>query len=113
MSPPSNKSPYRLAVEGPDDKWTCIHLLQRHGFDWEDSTKIRPYVHPAGGITQLLDKAFLSTALKNHERLGLVLDSDFPPPDRWHQLRGVLTGLGIILPDTPVPEGVVVGGREK
>lgn len=110
MSPPPTKSPYRLVVEGPDDKWTCIHLLQRHGFNWDDSTKVRPYVHPAGGISQLLDKDFLSSALKNHERLGLVLDSDFPPPDRWQQLRSVLANLSIALPDTPAPGGVVMGG---
>jgi hypothetical protein len=110
VNPPSSKSPYRLIVEGPDDKWTLIHLLRRHGFDWDDPSKGPPYVHEAGGITTLLSRDFLSSALKSHERLGLVLDADFPPPDRWHQLRSVLATLGIALPSTPASDGVIVSG---
>jgi uncharacterized protein DUF3226 len=110
MSPPASKSPYRLVVEGPDDKWTLIHLLQRHGFNWEDSATTRPFVHEAGGIATMLGRDFLSTALKSYDRLGLVLDADFPPNNRWQPIRDVLATLGISLPQTPPPDGLITGG---
>lgn len=110
---PDNKSPYRLVVEGPNDKWTLINLLERNGFDWDDSSKDRPFVHEAGGVTRLLNRDFLSAALKNQERLGLVLDADFSPQDRWIQLRTVLSSLNIQIPNQPDPDGVVVQGTKS
>jgi hypothetical protein len=42
MAEPPVSSPYRLFVEGPDDKWSIINLLARHGYDWENSAHPSP-----------------------------------------------------------------------
>lgn len=105
---PSPKSPHRLMVEGPDDKHTIIHLLKRHGYDWEDTSQPRPYVEAVGGVEVLLDRATLSTALKTYKRLGLVVDADLPPTNRWHQARDVLGSLGYTLPQAPVAGGTII-----
>jgi len=112
MSPPSNKSPYRLLVEGPDDMWTIINILTRHGYNWDDTSTVRPYVEPAGGVEKLLDKDMISSALKTYTRLGIVVDSDFPPTNRWRQVRNVLESLGISMPVAPAPAGTIVQGKK-
>lgn len=110
MSKPSAKSPYRLMVEGPDDQWTIINLLGRHGYEWENDGTIRPYVEAAGGVEKLLVKATLSTALKTYDRLGLVIDADLSPTNRWQQLGDLFKDLGVTLPATPSPDGTVTPG---
>jgi hypothetical protein len=97
-------------VEGPDDKWSIINLLKRHGFDWDDGSMARPYVHDVGGVDALLDKNLLSGALKSYERLGIIVDADLPPTNRWHQARNVLTALGLMLPPAPERDGTVIDG---
>ena len=42
MARPLAQSPYRLLVEGPNDKYSVINLLIRHGFDWDDESAVRP-----------------------------------------------------------------------
>ena len=110
MSKPSIKSPYRLMVEGPDDQWTIINLLGRHGYDWENDRTIRPYVEATGGIEKVLVKTTLSTALKTYERFGLVIDADLAPTNRWQQLRDIFKDLGVTLPAAPSPAGTVTHG---
>lgn len=110
MSKPLPKSPYRLMVEGPDDQWTIINLLSRHGYDWENDRTTRPYVEAAGGVEKLLVKATLSTALKTYERLGLVIDADLTPTHRWQQLKDLFRELGVALPANPSPDGMIAAG---
>lgn len=108
MPPPKN-SPYRLVVEGDDDLHTITNLLIRHGYDWDDSSKVRPYVENSGGITKLLDS--LSVTLKStHERIGIVVDANSSLPDRWAQLRARSKNAGLELPGSPHPEGTIVSG---
>lgn len=110
MKPPSSKSPYRLLVEGKDDKFTLIHLLSRHGYDWDDVKLTRPFVEDVGGVERLLDRDFLFTALKTYDRLAMVFDADLPPYDRWHQLKTCLEALNIAAPDVPEPGGTILAG---
>ena len=37
MSKPRRTSPFQLLVEGPDDQWVIINLLQRNGYSFEDA----------------------------------------------------------------------------
>lgn len=109
MPPPKN-SPYRLVVEGDDDLHTITNLLIRHGYDWDDRSKVRPYVDSSGGITKLLDS--LSVILKtSYERIGIVIDANASLPNRWAQLQGRAANEGVGLPDSPHPEGTIVSGR--
>ncbi len=106
MPSPLKSSPYRLLVEGPDDQWSVINLLTRHSYAWDDSSVVRPYVHPTGGINPLLDS--LPVALKTYERLGLVVDADLSIGNRWVSVRTRLVDLGFAVPDAPLAGGLVV-----
>jgi hypothetical protein len=105
---PDSKSPYRLLVEGADDKWTIINLLERHGFDWNDESQ-KPWVEDTQGVESLL--AAVPTALKTFVRLGVVLDADVDPAGRWQALRDKARSCGVDLPPAPRVGGVIVPGH--
>jgi hypothetical protein len=66
-------------VEGPDDQWTIINLLARHGYDWNNAAALRPYVEPVGGVEKLLARATpFGTALASE-----VLGHDSPEAQRF------------------------------
>lgn len=108
--PPLRNSPYRMLVEGPDDKHAICNLLKRHGYDWDDNTVTRPYVEEAGGISELLDSTNRSADARTCLRLGVVLDADLNVTTRWEQVRGCFSAskIGIELPDSPASEGTIV-----
>ncbi|HEY0514945.1 MAG TPA: DUF3226 domain-containing protein [Thermoanaerobaculia bacterium] len=109
--PPLPESPYRLLVEGPDDQHSVIHLMARHGFDWDDESTPRPFVSPEGGIEKLLRS--VSVALKGtYERIGIILDANSSLGDRWAQIRARASQIGLDLPESPAPGGTVVQGRQ-
>ncbi len=112
----SSKSSARLLVEGIDDKHSVIHLLARHGFDFDDGAKRPVDVDDYGGIDKLLQGVV--TATSTYPRVGVIIDADHPPFDRWAQLGGGLMRAGeergyepIRLPDVPAPGGTIVPGR--
>jgi hypothetical protein len=72
MAPPPKASPYQLMVEGPDDQYSVIHLMARHGFDWDDESRARPRVSPSGGVEQLL-RAVPVAFKGTYERIGSSL----------------------------------------
>lgn len=107
--PPSESSPYQLIVEGRDDLHSVVHLLRRHGFDWEDPRTERPYIASRDGIEEVL-RIIPVAAKGSYERLGVVLDADSAVADRWHQIRERLRQAGLDAPTVPDPAGTVVGG---
>jgi hypothetical protein len=99
--------PYRLLVEGQDDKFTVINLLARHGIDWDAQQPALPFVDETEGIESLLSQ--LPIALESKERLGIVVDMDDPrDKDRWAQVRDRLLEKGVAAPDTPALEGTII-----
>jgi hypothetical protein len=103
--PPSASSAYRLFVEGRDDKHSIINLLQRHGYDW-NKTALAPYVHDSGGIEPLFEA--LPSALKTLVRVGVVIDADLSPTNRWARIAAIIKTSGIEPPPGPSKEGVVI-----
>jgi hypothetical protein len=111
MAAPPKESPYRLLVEGSDDLHSVIHLMARHGFDWEDERKVRPFVSPMEGVEKLLQA--IPVALKGtYERIGIVLDANSSLVARWAQLRDRANRADIALPESPESEGTIVEGRQ-
>jgi hypothetical protein len=98
--------PHWLIVEGRDDKWSIIELTARHGWDWANPEPHYPWIEDAEGDTRALD-AF-PVALLSCRRVGIVLDADLAPRDRWRSVCGRLAGKGFDLPDQPDPEGTVL-----
>lgn len=105
MAAPRPQSPYRLLVEGRDDECAIIHLLARHGYDWDDESVVRPYVRGCDGFTQLLDS--LPASLKTYQRLGIVLDADDNLGARWAQVQARLAAGSVALPHRVDPDGAV------
>ena len=106
---PRDDSPYRLLVEGPDDRHSLIQLMSRHGFNWEDDSITRPYVASAGGLPELL-KQFPVVLKGSYDRIGVLVDANTHPMDRWEQLRSRAHSVGITLPRTPERSGTIVEG---
>ena len=110
--PPSERSPYRLLVEGSDDRHSVIHLLSRHDFNWEDPSLARPFVQEADGIEKLLE-AFPVALKASYERIGIVADADASPLDRWTQFRNRALSIGVHLPEQPESGGTIVPGLRE
>lgn len=107
--PPSESSPYRLLVEGSDDLHSVIHLMARHGYEWDDAGAPRPFVDNAGSVEKLLEA--LPVALKgSYQRIGFLVDADASSPDRWAQIRGRAQRVGLELPASPQADGTIVPG---
>ncbi len=110
MPRPSEESPYRLLVEGSDDQHSVIHLMARHGFDWDAESFERPYISPEGGVERLLRA--VPVALKGtYRRIGVILDANSDLEGRWGQLRNLAGKVEVSLPESPEPEGTIVPGR--
>ena len=102
------KSPFRLLVEGPDDQHTITNLLKQHGVNYDALPEGAPYVESCDGWTRVLEA--MPVAVKTYNRLGVVLDRDFPPENRWHSVRDLLRKQAIAVPDDLPLEGLVVAG---
>ena len=106
--PPRPTSKLRLTVEGSDDKHSVIHLLKRHGVDWDADSPAVPYVEPAGSVDNVL--ASLEPGARTFARFGIVVDADTAPVQRWEQIRDRLLSLGIAAPKEVRPGGTIVPG---
>lgn len=114
MGVPAEKSPYQLLVEGDDDMHSVIHLMRRHGYDWDDKAVVRPHIRAAGGVTPLLDFDIPKALSATYERVGFLIDADDTPVNRWAALRERSRRAGVTRPDTPNSDGTIVeGGRPK
>lgn len=101
-------SPFRLLVEGPDDRHSVIHLMKRHGINWDDPQVVLPCVYDCGGLDPLL--ASLGVAAKSYGRLRFVVDANADMQNRWTRAKEALARVGVALPDRPSPDGIVVEG---
>lgn len=108
--PPSENGPHRLLVEGPDDRHSIVHLIRRHGFDWDAADSKLPYVNTAGGLPTLVD--ILPLEIRGpYDALGVVVDADDDVSSRWQQVRNAAAREGVVLPAAPDTEGTIVPGR--
>lgn len=105
--PPRESSPFQLLVEGPDDKWSIINLMARHGADWNHDKRL-PYVRESGGVDALLETA--PVVARSARRLGIVLDADLRPDSRWQQLQSRFANIGLQLPATTQLDGLIING---
>ena len=99
-------APHRLLVEGADDQHAVINLTARHGWDWEHPSPDLPLIEKGEGVEGVLEA--LPNAVKLYRRLGVVLDADVSPEDRWRALCSRLSSSGFVLPPRPAPDGTLV-----
>lgn len=104
-------SPHRLIVEGRDDQWSIIALTTRNGWDWNNPAPHLPYINNAEGVESALEA--ISVSVRTYPRVGIVLDADIAPMDRWNAVRTRLLPSGIPLPESPAPDGTIVEWQGK
>ena len=96
-----------LHVEGPDDQHSIVHLLIRHGIDYD--AKPWPAEFPEfkqiGSVEQLLEGMETAVSLSSGRAIGFVLDADSPLSNRWQAIRDRLQKVDVDTPAQPPSEG--------
>ena len=89
-----------IRVEGRDDRHALVHLLVRHGIDY--NSKPWPPEFPkfkeSEGLENMLNGMEMAIKLSSGRTIGFVLDADSPLKDRW---RAVCNQLGTVDVKTP------------
>lgn len=101
----------RLIVEGRDDQWSILALTTRHGWNWDTPPAHFPYIDDAHGVDPALEA--LTVSVRTYDRVGIVLDADVEPINRWASVRDRLTPLGLTLPQSPLTAGTIVENGSK
>ncbi|MEM9454649.1 MAG: DUF3226 domain-containing protein [Myxococcota bacterium] len=97
----------RLYVEGADDFHVVCALVRKSGISWEASDERIPFAPFTNGDANAIKQAVV--AAKNQTpRVGLVIDGDAAPKNRWHELRRRFTSIGLELPEIYTDNGVVI-----
>ena len=97
--PPSDRV---LLVEGQDDKHVVLHLRMRDesmpSFDISDKD----------GIDQLLDSVSPEIKAPGRKSVGILVDANDEPANRWKAVRSRLQQLDLHLPEEPEPNGTIL-----
>ncbi|MBK1986424.1 hypothetical protein A0J48_002465 [Sphaerospermopsis aphanizomenoides BCCUSP55] len=77
----------RLIVEGEQDKRVIPELMEANGVNWQKGKE--PVYIEAYGSDEFIDNKKISTRLKASwlTHLGLIIDADQNPEDRWQSIR--------------------------
>ena len=81
----------QLLVEGQDDKFSVISLMEHH-VHWPNEKSGWPvFVDAVGSVSEILNTTYLRTKLKesNLEALGVMIDADDEPAARWRGFRSI------------------------
>jgi hypothetical protein len=95
-----------LMVEGRQDKFVIPELIEANGVNWGTRQNPVVFIRDCGGYERLTDPLEISTALKESglETLGIILDADEHPDQRWQSLKDAclksIPDLPIELPET-------------
>ena len=93
-----------LIVEGIDDRGSVIGLMKNY-IPWEKPWPV--LIKEAGGASDVLKPALLSTQLKEHgvRIVGIMLDADTNPTGRYQSIRNTCSRFFFTLPETLPTEG--------
>ena len=99
---PSEKRDHEqiLIVEGSDDKFAVLGLIENH-FDWPDRAPWPVWIESAGGVEQILRKGYLSAEIKREKAraMGVLIDADVAAHGRYQrivQLYGALFPVSLL-----------------
>lgn len=101
-------SPQRvLLVEGPDDDHVVRHLSERTGGMPSLCIKQKD------GIEKLLPSIPPEFNVSGRKVLGILVDADDNPQDRWQSLRERLSDLNVQLPSNPYTQGTIIQSQPR
>lgn len=114
---PTREAPNQLLVEGTDDKYTVINLIQKSGVEWTGENKSIPFIPELGQEDGGLETLFKQLEVQSKRlqtieegNLGVVIDANSNPKSRWARIREIIdkSGMGVSLPDEPKAAGEVL-----
>lgn len=93
---------YILLVEGQDDKHVVRHLC--------DSDKAMPKlcIRDKGGIEEVLEDIGLAILTPGCKAIGILVDANDNPDNRWDAVKNRLREEGVIAPSQPDPTGTII-----
>lgn len=96
-------------VEGKDDQHAIMHLLIRHGVDYDSKSRGPglPEFHVVGSVEELLAGIETAVQVARGRPVGFVLDADSPLADRWRAVRNQLALVQVDTPEDPPPNGFI------
>ena len=107
MPVPNTSPPRVLLVEGPDDKHVVAHLCRN------DTSMSELSILDKGGISPLLDAIEAEVMAPSREVVGILMDANDSPDNRWQAVANRLLKAGIDTPDQPDPAGTVIDGSPR
>lgn len=106
-----------LLVEGEEDKRVIPQLVEANGVKWgEKKGEWIVEIKPLGSVEKLLDKEEISIQIKTPENLkilGIILDADDCPADRWQSIRNCLIKIYPDIPQQLPSTGLIHPGEIK
>ena len=102
------KSDRVLLVEGESDLHFVLHLRGR--IEQEEGAGSMPEfcIDDKGGIDQLLDSIVNEVRVPDRRAVGIVVDANSTPRDRWKAVTDQLQRVGIAVPEDPIPGGACI-----
>ncbi|TRT85964.1 MAG: hypothetical protein EWV82_06330, partial [Microcystis aeruginosa Ma_AC_P_19900807_S299] len=100
--------PKKLLVEGREEMRVIPELAEAHGISWgEKKDTAIIYIKPADGIDNLLDRDNIYNEINDSglTHLGIIIDADEEPDNRWQSLYNAC------LPNIPnLPQNLPAAG---
>ena len=101
-----------LLVEGQDEKRTIPELIELNGINWGSGKNTVVHIKDYEGYENILKPGSISTELKADgiEALGILLDADEQPIDRWIAIRNACRNSRSVsnIPDELPEEGLII-----
>ena len=97
-----------LLVEGQDDKHVVRHLCIRSQICIRNESMLAFDILDKGGIDPLLDSISLEIKAPGRESVGILVDANDEPANRWQSIRSRLQRFDLHLPAEPDSEGTIL-----
>ena len=95
-------SEHVLLVEGQDDKHVVRHLCMRN------ESMPAFCISDKDGIDRLLDSVSPEIKVSGRKSVGILVDANDEPENRWKAVRSRLQQLDLHLPEDPEPNGTIL-----
>lgn len=107
MPVPHTTSPRVLLVEGPDDKHVVAHLCRN------DALMPELPILDKGGISPLLKAIEAEVMAPSREAVGIMVDANDSPGNRWLAVANQLRKAGVNAPGQPNPAGTIIDSSPR
>lgn len=104
-----------LIVEGQDDKFSIIGLMEHH-VAWPDKREDCPvYIEVGSSAEEILKQGYLTAQIKaSHiQAVGVMLDADANAHGRYHKIRNLCSQLFPDLPAEIKQDGLIISNGDQ